>query len=265
MNSLAASGTKEVGKTYLKIKFLHIHNVRSLIVNVVIFVNCSNSFFYAIQIWVWWLVSVRCSRVGKWGCFNFINNFKCLLNSPCPNVSSCVTFKHWDKSKKKGLTQCFAFTIETRWHFQRQHWGKSGCNQEAQLDWCARWGGRGGSRNFLSLLETEKKLQHKPAHRQGKWFSRPVLPEERAACRPHQNNDLKWKKICKNHKWGCNFNSMISAGPEPPWSTSDSECQAGYRWSQTSGLQRPGGENTEGPVFLSFGPARPGLALTGQA
>lgn len=158
-------------------------------------------------------------------------------------------------------------TIETRWHFRRKHWGKSGCNEEAQLRRCARWGGGRGSRNFLSLLKTEeKKFQHKPAHRRGKWFSGPVLPEEQAALldimSSHQNNDFKKKQAVTLTLWS---QQVQDQRDRPMTPSSDSECQAGRTWSQTSGLQRPGGENTEGSVFLSFGPDRPGLAPTGSA
>lgn len=116
----------------------------------------------------------------------------------------------------------------------------------------------------------KKKLQHKPAHRRGKWFSRRVLPGEQAvlgwiSCPSHQNNHFKKKNINKAVTVTLWSQQVLNQHDRPPTPSSDSECQAGHAWSQTSGLQRPGGENTEGPVFLSFGPARPGLAWTGPA
>lgn len=131
----------------------------------------------------------------------------------------------------------------------------------------ARWGG--GRRKQKCPLTTQKRknLQHKPAQRRGKWFSGPVLPEEQAALLDIMSSTSKqWKNL---NKWGCNFNSMISAGPEPPWSTSDSLLWLRVpSWTHMKPNLRAAAasrENTEGPVFLRFGPARPGLAWTGQA
>lgn len=68
------------------------------------------------------------------------------------------------------MTQHFAFYCRNKATFSKKTQGVG-----VKVD--SVDGGGGGSRNFLSLLKTEK-LQHKPALPGGKWFSGPVLPEQ---------------------------------------------------------------------------------------
>lgn len=47
----------------------------------------------------------------------------------------------------------------------------------------------------------------------------PEVPEEQTAVLDIMSSS---SKQCLVHKWGCNFNSVISAGPGPAWSASNS-------------------------------------------